>query len=307
MYFLKSAFNSIRKNYLMTFASIFVLIACMLIIGSAYLCSANISAFVDSMGADNEITAYISDDVEESEHQSLQDSILSAISNKLVLKEGESVNDYVQIDFVSKDEALKEWKAQLGDEGEYLELFEDDNPLRNEFRITVVEKHLDCFDLIATTIQDEFVPDQIAKLKDTRNLVNMLLSLRRVLNTLGFWIMLILAVVSWFIVSNTIKLAMYSRRHEINIMKYVGATNSFIRTPFILEGLIIGVCAAGVSFALQWVVYDYLLQPLIKNLSFMPIVSFASLCPMLIVYFGGIGLLVGFVASVFSINKYLKV
>jgi cell division transport system permease protein len=74
-----------------------------------------------------------------------------------------------------------------------------------------------------------------------------------------------------------------------------------------LEGLIIGVCAAGVSFALQWVVYDYLLQPLIKNLSFMPIVSFASLCPMLIVYFGGIGLLVGFVASVFSINKYLKV
>ena len=119
--------------------------------------------------------------------------------------------------------------------------------------------------------------------------------------------MIILALVSWFIVSNTIKLAMHNRRHEINIMKYVGATNAFIRTPFVLEGIIIGLSAAFISFAGQWIIYVYLLQPLVANLSFVTTVPFSELWPVIAAYFGGIGLLVGLVGSTFSINKYLKV
>jgi cell division transport system permease protein len=135
----------------------------------------------------------------------------------------------------------------------------------------------------------------------------MLLSLQKVMQILGFWIMIILALVSWFIVSNTIKLAMHNRRHEINIMKYVGATNAFIRTPFVLEGVIIGLSAAFISFAGQWIIYVYLLQPLVANLSFITTVPFSELWPVIAAYFGGIGLLVGLVGSTFSINKYLKV
>ena len=292
MYFLQSAFKSIRKNYLMTFASIFVLVACMLIIGSAFVCSANISAFMESLGEKNEIVAYIDDAVEESRYSSLQEEI-------------ESIDYVTEVRFVTKDEALQEYQKQFGEDEDYLSLFYgDENPLRNEFRITVDEDHLEEFESVTQTVS-EF--EEIANISDSQDVVNMLLSLKKVMEILGFWIMIILALVSWFIVSNTIKLAMHNRRHEINIMKYVGATNSFIRTPFVLEGIVIGLSAALISFVGQWIIYVYLLQPLVANLSFITTVPFGQLWPVIAVYFGGIGLLVGLVGSTFSINKYLKV
>ncbi len=292
MYFLQSAFKSIRKNYLMTFASIFVLMACMLIIGSAYLCSANIASFMESLGEKNEIVAYVDDEVEESRLSSLQEEI-------------EEIDYVVSVEFVTKDEALLEYQQQFDEDSSYLSWFYgEENPLRNEFRIAVDEDHLEEFEGVSLKISGM---EEIANVSDSQDIVNMLLSLKKVMDILGFWIMVILALVSWFIVSNTIKLAMYNRRHEINIMKYVGATNAFIRTPFVLEGIIIGICAAVVSFAMQWIIYVYLLQPLVADLSFITTVPFAELMPMIILYFGGIGLLVGLVGSAFSINKYLKV
>jgi len=292
MYFLQSAFKSIRKNYLMTFASIFVLVACMLIIGSAYLCSANIGALMQDLGENNEIVAYIDDELEESALASLKEEI-------------ESI-DYVEsVEYVTKEEALTQYQQQFGEEGEYLSWFYgDENPLRNEFRVRVDQQYLTEFEGITTQIADL---EGVANTSDSQDVVNMLLSLQKVMDILGFWIMVILALVSWFIVYNTIKLAMYNRRHEINIMKYVGATNAFIRTPFVLEGIIIGLCAALLSFALQWIVYVYLLQPLVADIHFINTLPFSSMTPMLIIYFGGIGLLVGLVGSAFSINKYLKV
>ena len=294
MYFLQSAFKSIRKNYLMTFASIFVLMACMLIIGSALLCSENIAAFMDNMGEQNQIVAYIDDDLEEGR--------LSAVKEQI------SEIDYVtDVKMVTKDVALAEYQKKMGEDGEHLSWFYgDENPLRDELRIRVDEDHLDAFSTVAEKVAKI---DGVANTSDSQGLVNIMISMQKVLQILGFWIMVILALVSWFIVSNTIKLAMYSRRHEINIMKYVGATNRFIRTPFILEGVIIGLGAAAISYVLQWVVYVYLLQPLVSGLSFMEdvVVSFGSVAPMLAIYFGAIGLFVGFFGSAFAINKYLKV
>lgn len=292
MYFLQTAFHSIRKNYLMTFASVFVLIACMLIIGSAYLCSANISAFMGELGEKNEIVAYIDDSVEESAYTELQDEI-------------EAIENVVSVVFVGKDDALAAYQKEFGQDGEYLSWFYgEENPLRNEFRIRVDEKHLDSFRQIVSKISGM---EEIANTSDSQEIVDVLLSLKKVMDILGFWIMIILALVSWFIVSNTIKLAMLNRRHEINIMKYVGATNSFIRIPFVLEGIIIGLIAAVVSFGAQWVIYVYLLQPLVADLQFISTVPFIELSPVIILYFGGIGLFVGVFGSAFSINKYLKV
>lgn len=292
MYFLQSAFKSIRKNYLMTIASIFVLMACMLIIGSAYLCSANIASFMESLGEKNEIVAYVDETVDSSHFTEIQERI-------------EAIDYVYEVTFVPKETALEEYQQQFGSEGEYLSWFYgDENPLRDEFRIQVDENHLDAFEDIAARIAGM---EEIANTSDSQEVVNVLLSLKKVMDILGFWIMIILALVSWFIVSNTIKLAMYNRRHEINIMKYVGATNAFIRTPFILEGIIIGLIAAIISFGLQWMIYVYLLQPLVADLQFITTVPFTSLCPVILLYFGGIGLFVGLVGSAFSINKYLKV
>ncbi|MBQ7971473.1 MAG: permease-like cell division protein FtsX, partial [Clostridia bacterium] len=202
MYFLQSAFNSIKKNYLMTFASIFVLIACMLIIGSAYLCSANITAFVEKLGDENEIVAYIDEETDEEDLANLQEEV-------------ESVSEHIiDVRFVTNDEALEEYRNQFGEEGAYLSWFYgDENPLRDEFRIRVDKNHLDEFGAISAKI---YAIEGIANISDSQDVVDMLLSLKKVLDVLSFWIMLILAIVSWFIVSNTIKLAMYSRRHEIN-------------------------------------------------------------------------------------------
>lgn len=293
MYFFQSAFKSIRKNYLMTFASIFVLMACMLIIGSAHLCSANIERFMDSLGDNNEIVAYVDDSVEESALTSLREEL-------------ESIDYVDSVEYVTKDEALAEYQAQFEDEdASYLSWFYgDENPLRNEFRIKVDEDHLEEFENVVAEVAEM---DEIANTSDSQGVVNSLISLKKVMDILGFWIMIILALVSWFIVSNTIKLAMHNRRHEINIMKYVGATNAFIRIPFILEGIIIGLTAAVISFAGQWIIYVYLLQPLVNDLSFITTVPFKELAPMIAIYFGGIGLFVGLVGSAFSINKYLKV
>ncbi len=292
MYFLQTAFHSIRKNYLMTFASVFVLIACMLIIGSAHLCSANISAFMDELGEKNEIVAYIDDSVEESAYTGIQDKI-------------EAIENVVSVIFVGRDDALAAYQKEFGEDGEYLSWFYgEENPLRNEFRIRVDERNLDSFHQIVSKISGM---EEIANTSDSQEIVDVLLSLKKVMDILGFWIMIILALVSWFIVSNTIKLAMLNRRHEINIMKYVGATNSFIRIPFILEGIIIGLIAAAVSFGAQWVIYVYLLQPLVADLQFISTVPFIELSPVITLYFGGIGLFVGIFGSAFSINKYLKV
>ncbi len=292
MYFLQSALKSIRKNYLMTFASVFVLMACMLIIGSAYLCSANIASLMQTLGEKNEIVAYVDDKVEESRFAELQAQM-------------ESIEYVRSVNFVNRDEALNEYQQELGGDENYLSWFYgDENPLRNEFRIQVDENHLDAFQDVAGQIAGM---DGIANTSDSQEIVNILLSLKRVMDILSFWIMAILALVSWFIVSNTIKLAMFNRRHEINIMKYVGATNAFIRTPFILEGIVIGLLAAAVSFGLQWIIYVYLLQPLVSNLKFITTVPFVSLSPVILLYFSGIGLFVGLFGSAFSINKYLKV
>ena len=276
----------------MTIASVFVLMACMLIIGSAYLCSANIASFMESLGEKNEIVAYVDEAVDSSHFTEIQERI-------------EAIDYVYEVTFVPKETALEEYQQQVGSEGEYLSWFYgDENPLRDEFRIQVDENHLDAFEDIAARIAGM---EEIANTSDSQEVVNVLLSLKKVMDILGFWIMIILALVSWFIVSNTIKLAMYNRRHEINIMKYVGATNAFIRTPFILEGIIIGLIAAIISFGLQWMIYVYLLQPLVADLQFITTVPFTSLCPVILLYFGGIGLFVGLVGSAFSINKYLKV
>lgn len=292
MYFLQSAFKSIKKNYLMTFASVFVLMACMLIIGSAYVCSANISTFMDSLGEKNQIVAYIREDLEEGEVSSLKLRLMN-------------IPHVTEVKMVTKDVALAEYQKSMGEDGVHLSWFYgEENPLRDEFRIQVDENHLDAFDDVLEAVKKDKAVDNTS---DSQDVVDMMLTLQHVLDVLGFWIMVILALVSWFIVSNTIKLAMYSRRHEINIMKYVGATNAFIRTPFVFEGVIIGVGSAGISFVLQWVIYVYLLRPLVSGLSFINAVPFREVAPMLAIYFGCIGVVVGFLGSVFSINKYLKV
>ena len=288
-YIIGSAFRGMRKHLMMTTASVSVLIACMIIIGTAYLFSQNVSNFMEQIEQQNEIVAYISDEVPEEDYQSLQEQI-------------KSINGVGETDFITKDEALEDYREELGEEGSYLDAFTgEDNPLRNSFVITITE--LELFESASDSIASL---EGIDHVRDTQEIVNILISLRKVVQVLGFWVMIILGLVSLFIISNTIKIAMFNRKTEINIMKYVGATNWFIRWPFIFEGFFIGVLAAAICFAMQWYVYNYLFTALFEGIGFIKLVPFSQLYWQIIVIFGVIGVVVGVFGSLTSIRKYLK-
>lgn len=288
-YIIGSAFRGMRKHLMMTTASVSVLIACMIIIGTAYLFSNNVSHFMEQIEQQNEIVAYISDDVPEEDYQSLQEQI-------------KNINGVGETNFVTKEEALEDYREELGEEGSYLDAFTgEDNPLRNSFVITITD--LDLFEGASNSIASL---EGIDHVRDTQEIVNILISLRKVVQVLGFWVMIILGLVSLFIISNTIKIAMFNRKAEINIMKYVGATNWFIRWPFIFEGFFIGVLAAIICFALQWYVYNYLFTALFEGIGFIKLVPFGELYWHIIIIFGVLGVFVGVFGSLTSIRKYLK-
>ncbi len=272
----------------MTTASVSVLVACMLIIGTAFLFAQNVSAFMAKIEQQNEIVAFIDEKVPEEEYQSLKARI-------------EALDSVAEIRFVTKDQALLDYRAQLGEDGAYLDAFSgEENPLRNSFVITISD--LDNFKKVSETVSGM---EEIDHVRDTQDIVNVLLSLRNVVQILGIWIMIILGVVSLFIISNTIKIAMHNRRHEISIMKYIGATNRFIRWPFVLEGLFIGILSAAVCFGLQWYIYTYVMGRLFAALNFVSLVPFSQLYPGIAAIFVGIGVIVGGFGSAASIRKYL--
>ncbi len=293
-YFIKSSFKGMYKNALMTLASVFVLIACMLIIGTVYLTSENVKSFMGKLESQNEIVAFIDDKYGD-----------DSLSREQLCDKVKAISGVLSVEYVTKEQAFSEYRASLGENGSYLEGYEgEDNPLRNELRIKI--GNIEQFSSVSRAVSQM---EEIANLRDSQDIVNMLLSVRRTMNMVGFWVLVLLAIVSLFIISNTIKLAMHSRRNEINIMKYVGATNGFIRFPFVLEGILIGILSTGAALLFQWCVYSYALVPALSQLSFLSdtIVPFKSMLISLVVIFGAIGLVVGAVGSALSIRKYLKV
>lgn len=293
-YFIKSSFKGMYKNALMTIASVFVLIACMIIIGSVFLASENVISFMDKLEDQNEIVAFIDDSYGD-----------DSLSREQLCDKVKALNGVSSVEYVTKEQAFAEYRDSLGANKEYLDGYEgEDNPLRNELRIRIDDITL--FESVSNSVSGM---EEIANIRDSQEIVDMLLSVRRMLNMLGFWILVMLAVVSLFIISNTVKLAMHSRRNEINIMKYVGATNSFIRFPFLLEGILIGIVSTALALALQWCIYVYALVPAISQLTFLTdcIVPFKAAVGNLALIFGAVGLAVGIFGSALSIRKYLKV
>lgn len=294
LYFFKSSFKSMYKNALMTVASVFVLIACMIIIGTVFLASENVISFMNRLEDQNEIVAFISDDYGDDN-----------LSRTILCEKIEAFDGVESVEYVTKEQALAEYRDGLGDNDSYLDGFDgDDNPLRNELRIKIND--LDLFESVSSKISGM---EEIANIRDSQEVVDMLLTVRKVLGILGIWIMIILSVVSLFIISNTIKLAMFNRRNEINIMKYVGATNTFIRFPFVLEGILIGIVSTVIALGIQWCIYSYAILPLFLQLSFLSssVVPFNAMIKELMIIFGIIGIAVGAFGSAFSIRKYLKV
>ena len=288
-YLIGEGFRNIFTHGFMSFASVTIIIACLIVMGSFTLLDININQIIDDIGDQNQILAYVDEDMTAQEAS-------AKLQTKL-----ESLDNVASVEFVSRSEARDSFMEKYDES-----LMEgiDDEVFRHRFSIQLID--LSLMDETKAEIEDV---DGIVKVQAPTEFADKFISVRNVISIVSLALIVILGFVSLFIMSNTIKLATYGRREEIAIMKMVGASNSFIRCPFIVEGLVLGVVGGGLAFLAQWGLYAALEAKIVESLgiSFVEIVPFAQVWPFVLITFLAVGILVGAVGGVIAIRNYLKV
>ena len=294
-YLIKEGARNIWVNRMMSLASIGILVSCMLLIGSAILLSINLNGMVSYVENQNEMVAFLED--------SADDATVSAV--EAALNSNDNVDSFA---FVSREEALERYSEIVPDS--LLENLEQDKeevfPL--SFRITL--KDLSLID--ETTAQIESIPG-IMRVNAPTNVAETVTGIKRAVYICGSGIVIILLAVTLIIIANTIKVTVFNRRKEINIMKFVGATDRFIRMPFVVEGILLGVISACIAYLLLWGGYTYLmnyvqtqasatLSAFLKNL-----VPFSQVAKQLLASFAVGGIAIGVFGSMIFVRKHLKV
>ena len=326
-------------NRLMTLASIGVLVACMVIIGLAILISENVNKAVGKLEQQNVVMAYMKDynwalygEKETSSDSSASSSDSASSDTESTASDGEEADkngikpsDYVihsddeakalcdeiaklpnvaSVTYVTSEEGLESVKESMleGQESYFTFLDEEyGNPMSGAAKITM--KDMSKFD---ETLEQIKKMDGIDAIQSQNDLADKISAIKRGIGIAGFWIIAILMVISLVIVSNTIRVTMYNRKLEISIMKAVGATDSFVRIPFIVEGMLIGVISALLAEGLLYFCYRVATETIISTLGTTDIVHYGDVAWWLLLIFIGIGIFAGVLGSVIMISKYLR-
>ena len=289
-YFFSEAFKNIFSNGWMTIASIFTVIASLLVLGIFLTLSINVSNMAGNLEDSYQIVVFVDEKVSD-------DGVLSIGSQ---LKNIENVADAV---LTTSEDRLINLRDKMGDSATKLDRYKDDNPLRDMYQVTLndlskSEQTIDALEKV----------DGIAKIQRNEEAIDKLVKVADYIKIFSFWIIIALAIVSVFIISNTIKLTVYTRRKEINIMKFVGATDWFIRWPFIIEGIFIGLIGAGVSIGLILSGYSLVIG-LVDSLG-IAFISMKPLSELMGIIVGsslGLGAILGGIGSFISVRKHLNV
>lgn len=288
-YLIREGFRSITTHGFMSFASVTIIMACLVIMGSVSLLSVNIDALIKDLENQNEIVAFVDENIsDEDQAKALQSSI-------------EALDNISSVEFVSRQAAMDNFMNK------YDENFRegiDESVFRHRFVI-----HLTDIALMSQTKAALEAVDGIAKVNAHLEYAKTFVTIRNVVSVISLVLIAILVFVSIFIMSNTIKLATFGRRDEIAIMKMVGATNSFIRLPFVVEGLILGFISSLVAFFLEWGLYDFLASKIaqIDTLQLITVVPFAECIEIVAIAYAITGFIVGVFGSMLSIRKFLRV
>ena len=294
-YLLREGAKNIYANRLMSFASIGTLVACMLLIGGSLLFSMNINRAVGYVEQQNEVEVELDDGLSEEQ--------IHEVDKEIAL-----IDNVYERKFVSKDALMEELKAQSEDLAALLDGLEEDNPLYDSYRLKVK----DLSRLSSTALKLESL-EGVSAVRAPDMVGEIMTTVKRAVSSAGYFIVAILLVVSLVIMGNTIKVTVFNRRKEINIMKYVGATDAFIRLPFFVEGFLLGLLSALISFGLLWAGYNYILDVIAQNPStwmtqvYSNIIPFNEIAVQMLVWFLGGGVFIGVFGSMFFVNKYLKV
>ncbi len=287
-YLTREGFRNIWVNRMLSLATIVVLVSCLIIVGSGSLIFLNINSVLDLIEGQNVVMVYVNDDADDTMTQTLGVQ-LEAHANVL------------EVEFVPREEAFQRQIESYGN-AEVLQGLSPDI-LPDAYKVTV--RDLEQFD---ATVAEIKAYENVLQIKENSDLAGKLASIRNAVTYISIGIVAILFFVSLFIVSNTIRITIYNRRLEISIMKAVGATNAFIRWPFMVEGILLGIFSAILGLGIQYGVYSIASIWISDMLSMLggEAVNFLDYIWIIFGIFAFIGVVIGAFGSIISLNKYLK-
>ena len=290
-YLTKEGFRNIWTNRMMSLASICVLMSCLVLIGSAAMIFFNIDSLLGKIEEENVIMVYIARETTDEQISEMETQI-------------NNLGNIKEIEFVPKEDAWQEQLATMEKaQAEFFTQVSSDIPLPDAYKVTV-----DNLDLFDQTVDGLNKLDHIDTIRENKDLAQKLVAIRKGISVVAIVIVAVLLAISLFIISNTIKLTVYSRRLEISIMKSVGATNNFVRFPFVIEGMILGVLSGVISLGLVWGLYELAVKQfseLLSSLNLQAIAFVDYALPMLGI-FVAIGVICGVGGSVVTMSKYLN-
>jgi cell division transport system permease protein len=291
-FFIREGFRSFKRNRTMSAAAVTSVIAALLVIGIFLIIVLNIDFAATKLESQIEMMVYLND--------GLSENIINTMGTEI-----KSINGVKSVDFIPKDVALKNLEKEWGENSYLLEGLDGDNPLPDAFLITLTDPAQ-----ASSVAMSVSAVSNIEKVVYGKEELAKLLNATYVLRMSSAVIILILLFISVFIIANTIKLTLYARRREIGIMKFVGATDWFVRTPFIIEGIVVGIIGAIVSTAILGSAYYYL-SGIVKNqmIGFMSIslMPFNQIITSMVVLLLTVGVIIGATGSLISVRKFIRV
>lgn len=288
-YYIREVFISLRRNNWMSVASIGTVAVSLFIFGMFLMMVMNMNKLAENMESQVQINVYLLDKVDREQTRDIEKD----------LKEIEGVES---VGFVTKDEAMERFKDRLGDQKTLLDALDETNPLPDSFEVTVTNP-----DLVKTAAEKMEKLDGVECAKYGQDVMEHLFEITRLLRIFGFTLMLVLAFATLFIISNTIRLTVFARRKEIAIMKYVGATDWFIRWPFVMEGMVLGLFGSIIAAMVLRTAYTAMAEKVYDTLAFFPLIPEQPFLTYITIVVVISGMVVGAIGSAVSIKKFLKV
>lgn len=302
-YLIGEGFKNTWANRLMTIASVGVLMACMVIIGLAVLIAENVNMAIGNLEHQNVVMAYMEDkNWARLEAEKTEYPVKSEADALKICEEIEKIANVDSVTFVSSEEGLKTLQETMSEGKEQSDkILDGDNPLSASAKITMTDMSL--FD---QTVEEISKINGIYKIQSHSGLAETITAIKNGIGVAGIWIISILMIISLVIVSNTIRVTMYNRKLEISIMKAVGATDTFVRIPFVVEGVVIGLISALLAEGVLYFCYRVATETIIKTLGTPDIIKYSDMAWILLGLFSAIGLIAGVIGSVIMISKYLR-
>ena len=288
-YFIREMIDSLRHNGLMSIASVTTVALSLLILGMFLVLALNLNNMAAALESQVQITVYLQDNLTEKQVRDLGSQITK-------------LSGVTHVSFINKNEAMERFKTRLGEQQGLLTALGDTNPLPSSYEVKV-----DKPERVKTVAQAIEQLKGVENARFGKEIIEQLFNLTKMVRVAGLILIVFLAFAALFIISNTIRITVFARRKEIGIMKYVGATDWFIRWPFLLEGIVLGTGGALIAVLLLSQSYSLLTEQVYESLAFLPLIPKYPFLHQISIVLLIVGAAIGALGSTISLKRFMKV